>query len=176
MRPGRRAFLLAGGGAIATLGLARTSRAAPVQTIELKGTSRGEHVWFAPAGLAVAPGTTVRFVNRDPGNSHTATVYHPDIYDRQRRIPADAKPWDSDFLLPGESFEVVLTVPGVYDYYCVPHEKAGMVGRIVTGQPGDRGWKGPAGDSGDLDPVARDGFPSVEDILARRRITRKEIP
>ncbi|MGK8236557.1 plastocyanin/azurin family copper-binding protein [Roseovarius sp. MS2] len=26
-----------------------------------------------------------------------------------------------------ESFEVTLEVPGVHDYYCLPHEMAGMV-------------------------------------------------
>ena len=36
---------------------------------------------------------------------------------------------------PGDRFEVTLTVPGVYDYFCTPHEAAGMVGRIIVGQP-----------------------------------------
>ena len=40
--------------------------------------------------------------------------------------------------MPGESFAVELTEPGVYDYYCIPHEHAGMVGRIVVGGPGAR--------------------------------------
>ena len=30
---------------------------------------------------------------------------------------------------------MTFTVEGVYDYYCVPHEHAGMVGRIVVGTP-----------------------------------------
>ena len=46
--------------------------------------------------------------------------------------------------MPGESFEVELTEPGVYDYFCIPHEHAGMVGRIVVGGPGpDDGAAGP---------------------------------
>ncbi|MCV2890443.1 plastocyanin/azurin family copper-binding protein [Ruegeria aquimaris] len=171
---GRREFLMVGGGVIATLGFPRAVSAGRVEIIEMKGTARGEHVWFAPIGLAVEPGTALRFINRDPGNSHTATAYHPDIFSRHRRIPAKAAPWDSDFLLPDGSFEVTLTVPGVYDYYCVPHEMAGMVGRIVVGQPGTRGWEGPAGDSGDLEPEALAGFPSVEDILAQGRIAQEE--
>ncbi|PWE29360.1 hypothetical protein DDZ14_17390 [Maritimibacter sp. 55A14] len=170
----RRQFLLAGGGIIATLGLPGTGRAMQVETIEMQGTARGERVWFAPVGLAVSPGTTLRFVNHDPGNSHTATAYHPDIYDRQRRIPGRAEAWDSDFLLPGESFEITLTAPGVYDYYCVPHEMAGMVGRIVVGRPGDPGWEAPVPDSDDLDPEVLAGFPSVDDILAKDRILQRE--
>ena len=30
----------------------------------------------------------------------------------------------------------MLTVEGVYDYFCAPHEMAGMVGRIIVGRPG----------------------------------------
>ncbi|WP_417727714.1 cupredoxin domain-containing protein [Roseovarius sp.] len=171
---GRRELLTVGGGVIATLAFPRVVRATQVETVEMKGTARGEHVWFEPMGLAVASGTTLRFINRDPGNSHTATAYHPHIFDRQRRIPAGAAPWDSDFLLPNESFEVTLTAPGVYDYYCLPHEMAGMVGRIVVGQPATLGWEGPAGDSGDMEPEALAGFPSIEDILARGWIVREE--
>lgn len=55
--------------------------------IAMRGSARGERVWFSPQGLAVGPGTTLRFVNRDPGNSHTSTAYHPDLLGRQRRIP-----------------------------------------------------------------------------------------
>src|SRR5205085_2886326 len=56
------------------------------------------------------------------------------------RIPTSAQPWASDYLVdPGDRFEVVLTVPGVYDYFCTPHEMAGMVGRIIVGQPSGPG-------------------------------------
>jgi len=36
-------------------------------------------------------------------------------------------------LQPGEHFDLTLSVPGVYDYFCAPHEQAGMVGRLVVG-------------------------------------------
>src|SRR5690606_13047344 len=98
-----------------------------------QGTANGSRVWFDPIRLHVLPGQTVRWINRDPGNSHTVTSYHPSIFDRPQRIPDGAAPWDSDYLLPGESFAITFTVEGIYDYYCVPHEHAGMVGRIVVG-------------------------------------------
>jgi hypothetical protein len=41
--------------------------------------------------------------------------------------------------MAGLSFEVTLTVEGVYDYYCTTHEMAGMVGRIIVGQPSGPG-------------------------------------
>lgn len=169
----RRDLLTIGGGILATLSLPTVLRAAPVEVIEMRGTARGEHVWFSPQGLAVAAGTTLRFVNHDPGNSHTSTAYHPSIDDRLRRIPAAAMPWDSDYLLPDDSFEVTLTAPGVYDFYCMPHEMAGMVGRIVVGRPGDPGWEGAAADSDDLMPEVLAAFPTVEDILAKGRVEQE---
>ena len=35
---------------------------------------------------------------------------------------------------PGETYEHVFEVPGTYDYYCIPHLRAGMTGRIVVEQ------------------------------------------
>lgn len=166
----RRQVLALAGSGLATLAVLRVARAAEIEVVEMRGTPRGERVWFAPLGLAVAPNTTLRFVNRDPGNSHTSTAYHPDLFGRSRRIPGNAMPWDSSFLLPEESFEVMLAVPGVYDYYCLPHEMAGMVGRVVVGQPGDAGWEAAPSDGSDLPDVAIAAFPSVEAILAAGRI------
>lgn len=165
MRVGRRDILRAGGGIVALLAAAtRPAGAAGVVDIAMGGRSDGGHVWFDPLGLLVAPGQTVRWTNRDAGNAHTATAYHPAIGDRPPRIPAGARPWDSDYLLPGESFSVRLTVPGVYDYYCVPHEQAGMVGRIVVGDAGaDRRAAETA--AGDLPDAALRAFPPVAAIL-----------
>lgn len=163
--------VLLGGGLAA---LVFRARADSVIEIAMRGSARGERVWFSPQGLAVSPGTTLRFVNRDPGNGHTSTAYHPAFLDRQRRIPAAAPPWDSDFLLPDQAFEVTLTVPGVYDYYCQPHEMAAMVGRIVVGRPGDPGWEGAAPDSEDLMPEVLSAFPAVEAILAAGRVEPEE--
>ncbi|KAB2882850.1 MAG: hypothetical protein F9K34_13390 [Albidovulum sp.] len=170
MTASRRLVLTLGGGALATLTMAARIGAAAVEVIEMRGTERGDRVWFAPRGLAVATGTTLRFVNLDKGNSHTATAYHPALFDRRRRIPAGAQPWDSDFLLPDESFEVTLTAPGVYDYYCLPHEMAGMAGRIVVGDPADPGWEDASSDTEDVSPEVLASLPSAEDILARGRI------
>lgn len=174
--PNRRQMLVLGGSGIVALIGPTVAGAGPVEEISMQGTSRGEHVWFTPVGLAVAAGTTLRFVNRDPGNSHTATCYHPTLFDRPQRIPAGATPWDSDFLLPGDSFEVLLNVPGVYDFYCLPHEHAGMVGRIVVGKPDDVGWQGAATEVGNLPDVAIHGFPSVAAILKAGRVMPPDQP
>ena len=163
--PTRREALALGGGLLATLVMPRILLAEDVTVIEMRGTARGEHVWFTPHGLAVAPGTTLRFVNRDPTNSHTATAYHPADLGRPLRIPRGAEPWNSGYLLPKEVFEVRLTVPGVYDYYCQPHEFSGMVGRIVVGSPESPGWQPASADAGDIPEGALAAFPTVEAIL-----------
>lgn len=169
----RRSMLRTGGGLTAALllGPIATRAADPIEIV-MGGRTDGSHVWFDPIGLHVEPGQTIRWVNRDAGNSHTATAYHPDNFGRPRRIPRSAKPWDSDYLLPGEAYSVTLIQPGVYDYYCAPHEHAGMVGRIIVGSPDPRGWpNGPASDR-DLPDAALRAFPTVAEIIANKRIRR----
>lgn len=170
----RRHILAVGGGGLATLALPSILRAQNFEIIEMRGTPRGERIWFNPIGIAIAPGTTLRFINLDPVNSHSATTYHPEIFDRAARIPSEAEPWNSGFLLPNESFEVTLVVPGVYDYYCLPHGMAGMVGRIVVGSPTHAGWEDVALGSGDLPEKAQQAFPTVEAIIERGRIDSEE--
>jgi len=173
MRITRRCVFGMGGGFVAALSLPPTlAIAADATDIVMAGTPDGSRVWFDPIGLRVRVGQTVRWTNNDTGNSHTATAYHPANFDRPRRIPEDAQPWDSDYLLPGDSFSVTLTVAGVYDYYCVPHEMAGMVGRIVVGAP-PPGWMETNSSDGGLPDAALQAFPPVEDIMMKGVVRRE---
>ena len=104
----------------------------------MRGNADGSAVWFDPIGVLIGPGQTVRWINTDRGNSHTSTAYHPQNTDHPRRIPAAAEPWNSDYLLPDQTFELRFTAAGVYDYFCIPHEEAGMVGRLVVGLSDER--------------------------------------
>jgi plastocyanin len=159
----RRAFLTAGGLALAGLGRSRVVRAAAPVEVHMRATARGEAVWFDPIGLWVA---------------------HPKNDQHSLRIPEAAEPWDSGFLMKtGTSFDVTFTIEGVYDYYCLPHEAAGMVGRIIVGQPsgpgalpfdyfrnrpGTAGWK-------PVPEPAKRAFPRMEDIM-RARVVRLPAP
>jgi plastocyanin len=97
------------------------------------------------------------------------------------RIPRTAQPWSSDVLQPGDVFEVTLSTPGVYDYFCMPHEEAGMVGRLIVSQaigPGSQpfDWfKGRAEGRGWLSvpAAARAVFPSAEEIMRRGSVPAK---
>lgn len=61
---------------------------------------------FAPDTLRIEPGTSVRWVNRDPVG-HTST--------------ADDGAWESPLLGPGESFVQRFDQEGTYAYHCTPH-------------------------------------------------------
>jgi plastocyanin len=177
--PSRREFLRTGGIALVGFGLLPSGRALArdLEVIEMRSDRLGARVWFDPIGLYVQPGATVRWIVRE--NVHTTTAYHPANEHHELRIPERAVPWDSGVLVhPGDHFDVTLTVPGVYDYYCAPHEGAGMVGRIVVGaalgpgaQPFDY-WVGMRGTDGwrHVPEAARQAFPSVARILAERRV------
>jgi plastocyanin len=178
----RRGFIRAGGAVLAGLALPswRLAPAAAGALVEIamRSDPAGSKVWFEPVGLLVDPGTTIRWLVKE--NVHTTTAYHPKNGHHSLRIPEGAAPWDSGFLVnPGDHFDVTLTVPGVYDVYCMPHEAAGMVGRIVVGKSAGPGalpfdyFQGSAG-TGDWLPVpaaAQRNFPGVERIL-RERIVR----
>ncbi len=156
-------------GCLLATGLPPANARADAQ-ISMKGTQDGARVWFEPVGLHVPPGTVIRWTNRDGGNSHSSTAYHPENDGHPLRIPHNAKPWNSDLLLPGQHFEVMLSIEGVYDYYCQPHEMAGMAGRIIVGKPPLTGyWSTPAQD---IPPPVRATLPAVGLILEKGRIER----
>jgi plastocyanin len=133
----RRACLKAGALSLASLAMPAEARAAATrQIVEIRmwGSQDGTKVGFDPVGILVESGQTVRWLL--DSSVHTATAYHPANGKHSLRIPEAAAPWDSGYLVnPGEHFDVTLTAEGVYDYFCLPHEMAGMVGRIMVGRP-----------------------------------------
>jgi len=90
---------------------------------------------FEPLVVEAQAGDTIRWTHQ--GNvSHTVTGYQSNN-NRQRRAPAGANTIESGNLASGDSYEITLNTPGVYDYYCKPHEQSGMVGSIVVRGQGD---------------------------------------
>ena len=175
----RRHLVQTGGVFLAGLASTRLARATPedVVEIQMRGNADGSEVWFDPIGVLVRPGQTVRWINVDAGNSHTATAYHPSNSGHALRIPEEADPWNSDYLLPEEAFSITLTREGVYDYFCVPHEMAGMVGRIVVAQPSEAGAQktdpqAPGAGEPPLPEAAQHAFPSVEEIMRAGLVRR----
>ena len=168
----RRTILGAGGGVLASSILSDRSCAADKVDIHMRSDAAGGVVGFDPVGMLLQPGQTVRWIC--DANVHTTTAYSPKNDDHSLRIPTDAQAWASDFLLPGQHFEVKLTVEGVYDYYCAPHEMAGMVGRLIVGHPGGPGtlpfdyFRSPGKNWQLVPPAAQKAFPKIEDIMQRK--------
>jgi plastocyanin len=169
--------LLAACLASAALLVAPASAAAATVEVKLMQTPEG-NTYFDPAGIHIAPGDTVRWVQIS--GFHSVTAYHPRNDQHELRIPESAEPWDSDILQaqypkPGATFEHVFTVEGVYDYFCKPHEMAGMVGRIVVGDPGDGPGTKPFGYApGEhwkpVPDAARKAFPPVAEIVQKTTV------
>ncbi|MGH2467646.1 MAG: cupredoxin domain-containing protein [Candidatus Limnocylindrales bacterium] len=87
---------------------------------------------FDPATISIKVGDTVHWDNAasishsstdDPSKAATAS---------DAKLPSGAQPWDSGLLNPGQTFDHQFTVAGQYDYFCIPHESAGMLGHITV--------------------------------------------
>jgi len=97
--------------------------AAPVTATPASATSTddktvvvqlGEH-FFDPSSITVRVGTTVIWRNNGQ-QTH-------DIHARDGSF-------DSPLLNPGNTFTFTFTKPGLYPYYCIPHEGDGMIGQV----------------------------------------------
>ena len=97
--------------------------AAPVTATPASATSAddktvvvqlGEH-FFDPSSITVKVGTTVVWRNNGQ-QTH-------DIHARDGSF-------DSPLLNPGNTFTFTVTKPGLYPYYCIPHEGDGMIGQV----------------------------------------------
>lgn len=171
----KRRSVIAAGAALLTVPLPVFAAGQPIE-IHMIANASGSYVGFDPIGLLIQPGQTVRWVCQ--ASVHTTTAYHPKNANHSLRIPAAATSWNSGYLLPGKSFEWTFTVPGAYDYFCTPHEMAGMVGRIIVGHPA-----GPGTEPFDyfrhlpnppdwlpVPPAAQKAFPAISEIMQKRRV------
>ena len=97
---------------------------------------------FRPTTFEISVGTTVTWYN---GNSraHTVTAYEQTLPDGAAYFASggfDAEQAARDAyanslngsLVTGDYYSHTFEVPGTYGYFCIPHERAGMVGEIVV--------------------------------------------
>jgi plastocyanin len=87
---------------------------------------------FQPAELTIKVGETVEWKNLGNSVHHASNDPSTAINPADVSNPPGAKPFDSGFLQPGESFSYTFTVPGKYKYICAPHETSGMSGEVVV--------------------------------------------
>ena len=88
--------------------------------------------FYTPAKVAIKVGDTVDWVN-DGQTVHSVSTSATNAQNRNdTSMPKGAQAFDSGFVPPGGDYSYTFTVPGTYRYFCLPHEKAGMVGVIVV--------------------------------------------
>lgn len=104
--------------------------ATPSDTLTVKVLGTAEDARFEPVVLQVQVGDVIRFEVVE--GLHTVTAYHPDNR-RPLRIPNSATSFDSGMLNAGDSWSLVIEELGVFDYFCLPHERMGHAGRIISG-------------------------------------------
>jgi plastocyanin len=98
-------------------------------------------VAFEPAEVTVSAGDTVAWAFAG-GEPHTVTAYDGEI-------PGDAAYWASGgfesesaavegwehgegAVADGQAYVHTFETAGTHEYYCIPHEAAGMVGTVVV--------------------------------------------
>lgn len=101
---------------------------------------------YRPGRVRIEPGDSVRWPNTGE-STHTVTariVPHGADYFASGEFADEASARDGypeGAIGPGDSYSHTFEVEGVYDYFCIPHEDAGMWGRIGVGVspkvPGD---------------------------------------
>ncbi|KYH25501.1 halocyanin [Halalkalicoccus paucihalophilus] len=134
----RRAFLAAvGGGSLAVLG-GCTAITSLTESHDI-GMSAHE---FLPDSYTVEVGDTVVWENTG-SRAHTITAYdggQPEgaaffSTGEFESETAARKAWRDNrtgSIYTGERFERTFEVPGQHHYFCIPHERGGMVARIVV--------------------------------------------
>ena len=109
---------------------AGTRANAMVKTVVIKMSDKP--TMYLPAKLTVKAGTTVLWENTAK-SIHDVTT-DPDSVQNARDVslPPNVKPFDSGFIHPGGSWSYTFTIPGHYQYTCIPHEKDKMIGEITV--------------------------------------------
>lgn len=94
-----------------------------VKIIIPQGVGSNTALNYEPAVVTVVIGVnnTILWVDQDSTAPHTVT---------SSSVPAGAKSFNSGNLVQGDTYELNLTVPGVYKYYCIYH--SWMQGTIIV--------------------------------------------
>ncbi|MGA7870950.1 MAG: plastocyanin/azurin family copper-binding protein [Candidatus Binatus sp.] len=126
----RVAIVAAAAAIAAALALLPNPANAAVNPIVVKMTDKPPV--YTPKEVVIKPGDTVKWVNDGQEihavSTNAAIAQNP----KDTSIPKGAVAFDSGFIPPGGEYSQTFTVPGKYRYFCLPHEKDGMVGVVVV--------------------------------------------
>ena len=122
MEPSRRSRLLLG--LVLPLGASACGDTGGGEEREAEGAMvTVETFAFAPDPVVVTAGTPITFQNRD-AIDHTVTA-------GTREAP-EPEQFDGQLPEQGATFELTLTEPGTYDYFCEIHPGPGMTATITV--------------------------------------------
>lgn len=91
--------------------------AAPVFAVDVQMGYNGGLV-FEPSEITINAGESVHFVNN-------MLPPHNVVVDGHKELTHGALA-----MMPGEEFDITFDEPGDYDFYCGPHQGAGMTGVV----------------------------------------------
>jgi len=115
-------------GSLLALATAKSIAARPPIEVEMLDAPPS----FQPARTTIKVGDTVEWKNVGAQLHHVTTDPSAALKKDDVTNPPGAKPFDSGFLKPGESFRETFSVPGTYRYTCAVHEAKGMNGEVVV--------------------------------------------
>ena len=103
---------------------------AAAATVEVKMTDTPPV--YIPAKVTIHKGDTIKWTN-NAATLHTVTFDPAKAVDKSNvMLPKGVDPFDSGFMMPGKDFSHTFTVSGQYKYFCIPHEKDGMIGYVTV--------------------------------------------
>lgn len=115
-------------GSLLALGAAKSMAARPTIVVEMMDQPPS----FQPVRTTIKAGDTIEWKNIGAQLHHVTTDPAAALKKGDVANPPGAKPFDSGFLKPGESFKETFSVPGIYRYTCAVHEAKGMNGEVVV--------------------------------------------
>lgn len=133
----RRSFLVTAGtaGAVGIAGCLEDGASAAAEENRVEMTIDS----YRPRELTIEAGETVEFVNTS-SHAHTVTAFEGGIpeeaeYFATGGFESEDDAWDGwddqeGLLYTGESWEHTFEVSGTYQYFCVPHLDAEMIGFV----------------------------------------------
>jgi plastocyanin len=127
---------------------------------------RTDNLVFDPDEATVAPGTTVVWENVSSAG-HSVTPYEDEILDEpeyfasgdfeSEQAARDAYPEGE--IAGDETYQHTFEVEGTHGYFCIPHERAGMVAELTVSS--DAGGDGGSGGEGGVVPGIPESAPVV---------------
>jgi len=87
---------------------------------------------FEPVKITIKAGQTVEWVNASV-LVHTVTADPKLAADQSHvQLPENAAPFNSGNIAPEGVYKHTFTTPGLYRYFCIPHEATNMVAEVLV--------------------------------------------